>query len=230
MLEAALWGFVGGFALLLGAGVALAVRVPPRVVGAIMAFGAGVLISAATFDLTEEAFVAGGKDVAAGGLAAGALSFFVASRLVKGGGAVPIVVGAVLDGIPESAAIGISLLDPSGVSTAVVVAVFLSNVPESLSASAELRAQRSARSVLGLWLGVAVACTAAAAAGYGLLDGASGDVLGFVNAFAAGAIVTMLADSMIPDAFDDERRSLATGLVVTLGFALAALLTSPGSP
>lgn len=229
MLEAALWGFVGGFALLLGAGMALVVHVPARVVGAIMAFGAGVLISAATFDLTEEAFVAGGADVAAGGLAAGALSFFVASRLVKGGGAVPIVVGAILDGIPESAAIGISLLDPSGVSTAVVVAVFLSNIPESLSASAELRAQRSARSILGLWLGVAVACTAAAAAGYGLLDGASGDVLGFVNAFAAGAIVTMLADSMIPDAFEAEKRSLATGLVVTLGFALAALLSSPGS-
>jgi ZIP family zinc transporter len=228
VLEAALWGFVGGFALLVGAGVALAVRVPPRAVGAVTAFGAGVLISAATFDLTEEAFTSGGADVAAGGLAAGALSFFVASRVVKGGGAVPIVVGAILDGIPESAAIGISLLDPGGVSTAVVVAVFLSNIPESLSASAQLRARRSSRSILLLWLGVALASTIAAAAGYGLLDGASGDVLGFVNAFAAGAIVTMLADSMIPDAFDDEKRSLATGLIVTLGFALAALLTSPG--
>ena len=224
-----MWGFVGGFALLVGAGVALAVRVPPRVVGAITAFGAGVLISAATFDLTEEAFASGGAAVAAGGLAAGALSFFAVSRVVKGSGAVPIVVGAVLDGIPESAAIGISLLDPGGVSTAVVVAVFLSNVPESLSASAQLRADRSGRAVLTLWLGVAAACTVAAAAGYALLDGASGDVLGFVNAFAAGAIVTMLADSMIPDAFEAEKRSLATGLVVTLGFALAALLSAPGS-
>jgi ZIP family zinc transporter len=228
VLEAALWGFVGGFALLLGAGVALAVHVPARVVGVIMAFGAGVLISAATFDLTEEAFVAGGKDVAAGGLAAGALTFFATSRLVKGGGGVPIVVGAILDGIPESAAIGISVLDPGGVSTAVVVAVFLSNIPESLSASAQLRARRSGSSILLLWLAAAVVCTAAAGAGYGLLDGASGNVLGFVNAFAAGAILTMLADSMIPDAFDAERRSLTSGLVVTLGFALAALLSSPG--
>ena len=229
VLEAALWGFVGGFALLVGAGVALVVDVPRRVVGIVMAFGAGVLISAASFDLTGEAFATGGADAAGAGLAAGALSFFAASRLIKGGGAVPIVVGAVLDGIPESAAIGISLLDPGGVSTAVVVAVFLSNVPESLSASAQLRAQRPARSILLLWLGVAAACTVAAAAGYGLLEGTGGDGLGFVNAFAAGAIVTMLADSMIPDAFQEENRSLATGLVVTLGFALAALLTSPGS-
>jgi zinc transporter, ZIP family len=229
VLEAALWGFVGGFALLLGAGIALAVHVPGRVVGAIMAFGAGVLISAASFDLTGEAFATGGADAAAAGLAAGALSFFALSRVVKGGGAVPIVVGAILDGIPESAAIGISLLDPSGVSAAVVVAVFLSNVPESLSSSAELRKKRSDRAIMGLWLAVTLASTAAAALGYVALRHASGNALGFVNAFAAGAIVTMLADSMIPDAFDDENRSLATGLLVTLGFALAALLTSPGS-
>src|SRR5215213_9393015 len=139
MLEAALWGLVGGLALVLGAGIALVVRVPGRVVGAIMAFGAGVLISAASFDLTAEAFRVGGDDAAAGGLAAGALTFFAASRAVRGGGAVPIVIGAVLDGIPESAAIGLSVLDPGGVSTAVVVAVFVSNIPESLAASADMR-------------------------------------------------------------------------------------------
>lgn len=229
MLEAAFWGFVGGFALLLGAGVALVVTVPERVVGAIMAFGAGVLISAAAFDLTGDALSAGGADATSAGLAAGALSFFAASTLVKGGGAVPIVVGAILDGIPESAAIGISVLDPGGVSAAVVVAVFLSNIPESLSSSAELRAGgRSGRSILFLWVAVAAASTLAAAVGYGALQDAGGNLLGFVNAFAAGAIVTMLADSMIPDAFDDERRSLATGLLVTLGFALSALLSAHG--
>lgn len=228
MLEAAWWGFVGGFALLVGAGIALSVRVPGRVVGVVMAFGAGVLISAATFDLTQDAFDAGGPDAAAGGLAAGALTFFVVSRAIKGGSAVPIVVGAVLDGIPESAAIGISLLDGHGVSTAVVVAVFISNVPESLSSSAELRATRSRASILALWGVVALVCTLAAAAGYGALSDAGGNLIGFVNAFAAGAIVTMLADSMIPEAFDQEKRSLVTGLVVTLGFAFAALLSSHG--
>jgi zinc transporter, ZIP family len=228
VLEAALWGFVGGFALLVGAVLALTVPVPGRVVGAIMAFGAGVLISAASFDLTGEAFRTGGADAAGAGLAAGALTFFVVSRMIKGGGAVPIVVGAVLDGIPESAAIGISVLDPSGVSTAVVVAVFLSNVPESLSSSADLKERLPGRAILGLWAVVTLACTLAAALGYGALSGAGGNVLGFVNAFAAGAIITMLADSMIPDAFEHERRSLATGLLVTLGFAVAAALSSAG--
>lgn len=228
MLEAAWWGFVGGFALILGAGIALSVRVPGHVVGAVMAFGAGVLISAATFDLTQDAFDAGGPDAAAGGLAAGALTFFAVSRAIKGGSAVPIVVGAVLDGIPESAAIGISLLDGHGVSAAVVVAVFISNVPESLSSSAELRKSRSRGSILALWGVVALVCTLAAALGYGALSDAGGNLIGFVNAFAAGAIITMLADSMIPEAFDQEKRSLVTGLVVTLGFAFAALLSSHG--
>jgi zinc transporter, ZIP family len=228
VLEAALWGFVGGFALLVGAGVALLVRVPGRVVGAVMAFGAGVLISAASFELTAEAFRTGGADSAASGLAAGALTFFAVSRVIKGGGAVPIVVGAVLDGVPESAAIGLSVLDPGGVSAAIVVAVFVSNVPESLSSSAELRKERSGRSILVLWLAVAAACTLAAAVGYEALSDADDNLLGFVNAFAAGAIITMLADSMIPEAFEHERRSLATGLLVTLGFAVAALLSAHG--
>src|SRR4051812_43582279 len=194
-----------------------------------MAFGAGVLISAAAYDLTGEAFRTGGADAAAAGLAAGSLTFFGVSRVIKGGGSVPIVVGAVLDGIPESAAIGISVLDPGGVSAAVVVAVFLSNIPESLSSSAEMREEgRSRRSILLLWFIVTAASTLAAALGYTALRDAGGDLLGFVNAFAAGAIITMLADSMIPDAFDDENRSLATGLLVTLGFALSALLSAQG--
>ena len=228
MLEAAYWGFVGGFALLLGAVIALVARVPARIVGVVMAFGAGVLISAASFDLTEEAFSTGGADAAGTGLAAGALTFFAISRVIKGGAAVPIVVGAVLDGIPESVAIGISLLEPGGVSAAVVVAVFVSNVPESLSASADLRGERGKPAILALWMAVALVSAAAAGVGYGALRNADENVLGFVSAFAAGAIITMLADSMIPEAFERERRSLATGLVVTLGFAVAAFLSSPG--
>jgi ZIP family zinc transporter len=228
VLEAALWGFLGGFALILGAVVALVFEVPSRVVGAIMAFGAGVLISAASFDLTGEAFRTGGRDAAAAGLAAGALTFWSVSVVIKGGGAVPIVVGAILDGIPESAAIGLSVLDPGGVSTAVVVAVFVSNIPESLSASSELRKERSGRSILALWLAAAAVCTLAATLGYVLLDGAGDNLLGTVNAFAAGAIITMLATSMIPQAFERRHRSLATGLLVTLGFAVAALLSAQG--
>ena len=235
MLEAASWGFVGGAALLIGAVIGLRVRVPERVLGAIMAFGAGVLVSAVSFDLTAQAYDTGGADAAAGGLAAGALAFFLVSQALQrrqsrpgkaADPALPLVVGAILDGVPESAAIGISLLDPGGVSVAVVVAVFLSNIPESLSASAEMGGQRSQKFVLAMWGIVAAVSALAAAIGYQALGGAGDNVLGFINAFAAGAILTMLADSFFPEAFQHERRSLATGLITTLGFALAALLTT----
>ena len=235
MAEAFFWGFVGGAALLLGAVIALRTTVPDRVLGVVMAFGAGVLISAASFDLTAEAYLTGGRDAASGGLAAGALTFFLTNQIInrrqRSRGAatnasLPLVVGAILDGIPESAAIGISLLGGGGVSVAVVVAVFLSNVPESLSATADMRKQQSTRFILVMWSIVVLASAGAAAIGNGLLGGAGDNTLGFINAFAAGAILTMLADSMIPEAFEHERRSLVTGLITTLGFSLAALLTS----
>ena len=149
MLEAAFWGLVGGIALLLGAAVGLVWSIPRRAIGLVMAFGAGVLISALAFELTAEAYKAGGLDSTSAGLALGSLTFFAGDRVLDrmggadrkrssgpgpGGAAAGIVLGAVLDGIPESAAIGVSLLQRGGVSDAVVVAVFLSNVPESLSA------------------------------------------------------------------------------------------------
>ena len=241
MLEAALWGLVGGIALLAGALIGLAWRVPPRVIGLVMAFGAGVLISALSFELTAEAVRSGGFDATAAGLAAGSLTFFLGDRALdrmggadrkRSGGPGPdaaalgIVLGAILDGIPESAAIGVSMIDGEGVSVAVVVAVFLSNVPESLSAATGLRARMSGARILALWGAVAVVSAIAAALGYLLLGDASGDWVAFIQSFAAGAILTMLADTMIPEAFVAENRSPFTGVVTTLGFAMAALLSA----
>src|SRR5829696_5428778 len=239
MLEAALWGFVGGFALLVGAVAGLVRRFPQRAIGLIMAFGAGVLISALAFELTAEAYRAGGLDSTAAGLALGSLVFFGGDRVLDrmggadrkrsagpaaGGAAAGIVLGAVLDGIPESVAIGVSLLEGGGVSVAVVVAVFLSNVPESLSAATGLRATRSPAWILGLWTTVAAVSALAAAIGHEVLGGASPEWVAGIQAFAAGAILTMLADTMIPEASEAEGRSPFTGVVTTLGFALAALL------
>ena len=241
MLEAAFWGLVGGFALLLGAAVGLVWRIPRRVIGLVMAFGAGVLISALTFELTAEAYKAGGLDSTSAGLALGSLAFFGGDRVLDGmgganrkrssgpgpgGAAAGIVLGAVLDGIPESAAIGVSLLQGGGVSVAVVVAVFLSNVPESLSAATGLRATWSPAQILGMWTVVALVSALAAGLGYGLLGGASPEWVAGIQAFAAGAILTMLADTMFPEAFEAEGRSPFTGVVTTLGFALAALLST----
>lgn len=234
-----MWGLVGGFALLLGAVIGLAVRASQRVIGIVMAFGSGALISAVSFDLTEEAFRRAGLDAVALGLAAGSLAFFAADWVVdhrggkdrkRSGGqqeegtALAIVIGSVMDGIPESVAIGISLFGGGSVAVPIVIAVFLSNVPESLSAATGLRkAGHSTRYVLGLWTGVMLTSAAAAAAGHALLGDASGNVIAGIQAFAAGAILTMLADTMMPEAF--HHGGSVVGLITVLGFAFAFFLS-----
>ncbi|HUR23024.1 MAG TPA: hypothetical protein VMZ73_04045 [Acidimicrobiales bacterium] len=240
MLEAAFWGFVGGFALLIGAVIGLRLPASQRLIGLVMAFGSGVLISALSFELTEEAFDRGGIDAVAFGLAGGALAFFAGDWIIdrrggnhrkrsggeqEGGSAAAIVVGALLDGIPESVAIGVSLVGGGTVATPVVVAVFLSNVPESLSAAKGLmKAGHSARYVMGLWTAVMIVSAIAAAVGYALLGDVSGNIVAAIEAFAAGAILTMLADTMMPEAF--QHGGSAVGLVTVLGFALAFFLST----
>jgi ZIP family zinc transporter len=239
VLEAGFWGLVGGLALVLGAVAGVVRDVPTRVIGAVMAFGAGVLISALAFELTAEAFDASGGRAVVLGLLGGAVTFYLGDRLLDSRGGVDrkrsggqqsgsaaqgLVVGALLDGIPESVAIGVSLVDGGTVSVAIVAAVFLSNVPEGMSAATGLvKAGRSRRWVLTLWVGVAVISGLAALVGYATLGGASASVVAVIQAFAAGAILTMLADTMMPEAFEDRGRSV--GLITTLGFVLAFLLS-----
>ncbi len=233
MLEAALWGLVGGLALVLGALVTFVRRPGKRLVAYVMAFGAGVLISAVAFDLTAEAFDLGGGDAVAVGLAAGALVYAGLAKLVKpsGGGdeaaADALALGALLDGIPESAAIGLTLVGGGGVSAAFLIAVFISNVPESFSSTAEFeRAGRSKLQTLGVWSVIALASALAAGLGYQFLGGGSEDIQAATKAFAGGAILTMLATDMIPGAYEDSGESLGTGLVTVIGFAVAAGLTA----
>ncbi len=239
MLEAALWGAASGSSLVVGAAIGLRFRFGPRVIGLIMGFGAGVLISALAFELTEEAFIIGGTGPLVIGLLIGALSFFGADWYIdrrggehrkrsggqqEAGNANAIVVGALMDGIPESFVIGLVLLEHPELPLAIVAAVFLSNVPESLSAATGLRAAgHSPRYIVSLWSGVMLASALAAAAGNAFLGGASDELIAGVEAFAAGAILTMLADTMMPEAF--ESGGNAAGLVTVVGFATAFLLT-----
>ena len=239
MVEAAFWGFVGGAALIIGALAGIFLPVSTRFVGLIMGFGVGVLFSAVAFELTDEAYSRAGTDAVVLGLVAGALTFFVGDWLIdnKGGhrrkspmgmqpeaGPMALVLGALLDGIPESAAIGISLVEGGAVGVALLVAVFLSNIPESLSASAGMKASgQSTRHIMGIWVAVAAASTVAAAVGYAALGGADPVVLATTQAFAAGAILTMLADTMVPEAVDHAGRLV--GLVTVLGFGCAFLLS-----
>jgi zinc transporter, ZIP family len=236
MAEAFAWGLLASSSLVAGGLIAIWVRVGSRALGLIMAFGSGVLISAVAYELALEAFdTAEGTGYAAAGLGAGSLVFFAGDTLIaryggsdrkrSGGGqasgtALAIVLGIVLDGVPESAVIGLSLLTPEGVSAAVIVAVFLSNLPESIAATTGLSASGWARGrILGLWLLVAAVSGLAALAGNVLLDGAGPKTLAFVLAFAGGAILTMLADTMMPEAFEHGGRLV--GVLTTLGFCVA---------
>jgi zinc transporter, ZIP family len=240
--EAALWGLAGASSLVLGALAAFAINVPPRTQGLILAFGAGILFGAVAYELVEDAVEASmtGLDVAIG-FAAGALVFYVGSvaidRLSAGAvsrglasrrdprtGGLATVLGAVLDGIPESIVLGLSLVPGAGVAFPVLVAIFLSNVPESLSATEDLVAGGFTRTrVVALWLLVALASGAAAATGFALLDTAPSSVTVGMQAFAAGAILAMLAESMIPEAYEIGGRPV--GLATALGFAVAAYLS-----
>ena len=229
-----MWGFVGGLALVIGALIAFALRPSKRAIAYVMAFGAGVLISAVAFDLTEEALELGGGPPVGAGLAAGALVYYFGDLLLRrmrpGGRSEEaddpqgLVLGALLDGIPESAAIGLTLISGGGVSGSFVAAVFISNLPESIPASAELESRHPRRAIVGLWLAIAIASAIAAALGYVLLKDASSDWAAFVKAFAGGAILCMLTNTMIPQAFRDGGDRV--GLVTVLGFSLAALLSA----
>jgi ZIP family zinc transporter len=242
-LEAGLWGLVGGGALVLGALAAWFVDVPPRVVASVMAFGAGVLISTVAFDLMEEAAASGGLTATATGFLAGAVVYVLANLALarrgarhrkrsggqpsedeQAGSGAAIAVGALLDGVPESVVLGLSLLGGGTVSTSVLAAVFISNVPEGLSSAAGMkRSGRSARYVFGVWGGIAVISGVSALLGNLWLEGFSPQTEAVITAVAAGAILTMIADTMIPEAF--ERTHAWTGLITTLGFLAAFALT-----
>jgi zinc transporter, ZIP family len=236
VLEAFFWGVLASSSLLVGALLVLNLRLSRRLIGLVMGFGAGVLISAVAFELFSEAVASiENRNSAAVGLFAGSLTFFSGDALIDrlggdgrksmvgrqaGGVALAIVLGIVLDGVPESFVVGMGLVDGGGVSAAFIVAVFLSNLPEAAAASSGLRDSgwKPLRIYL-LWVVVSLVAGLASVFGYGVFNDASGDAVAFVLAFAAGAILTMLADTMMPEAFEQGGR--AVGLLTTLGFGLA---------
>ena len=232
MTSALGWGALAASSLVVGALLGLARAWPDRAVGIVLAFGAGALVSAVSFDLAEEGLKIGSGAAVGAGLAVGAftppLTYFGLNRLVErrasGGGAGPaLALGAFLDGIPEQMVLGIGLATGEGVSVSLLAAIFVSNLPEAIGSASEMRAAGSRPATIRrLWIAVAVVCTLASVAGYAIADNTSGDFKAAINGFAAGALLVMLIDSMIPEAA--RKAGDVAGLVTVLGFAVAIAL------
>jgi zinc transporter, ZIP family len=230
------WGTLAASSLVIGALIALRFRIGLRAIGLIMGFGSGVLISALSFDLVQEAVEkSSGHGWVVGGFFAGCLVFFGGDHLIdrlgggdrkdadgdqEGGSSLGIVLGSVLDGIPESMVIGLTIFEGGAVGAAYLAAVFISNLPESISSTSGLVSSGWEKSrVLWMWVAIALISGLASLAGYGLFQDSPPSTVAFVLAFAAGAILTMLANTMMPEAF--EHGGKWVGVVTTLGFAVA---------
>lgn len=250
-LKAALFGLLAGSALLVGALLGLYLRIKRELLAIIMAFGAGVLICALSFDLMEKAYSKGGFDSVTIGFIAGALFYVLGNIIVNRSGGhyrketlskrhltknpdqtsdsgIAIFIGALLDGIPESAIIGVGLIEGKGFGALLLAAVFLSNLPEGISgANCMTRIGRSKLHVLGMWFSVAIACSISSVMGNLLLRRSQADLIAFILALAAGAMLAMISATMIPEAFDDEGRitPYATPLATVFGFLVAFLLS-----
>jgi len=246
-VQAGLWGLVAGSALVIGAAIGYFVPVRQRIIAAIMAFGSGVLISALSQELMEEAYAGGGFAPTALGFMGGAAMYTAANWYLNhrgakhrkrsaeqqpaehetGGSGLAIAVGALLDGIPESIVIGLSLLEGGAVSLVAVVAIFLSNIPESLSSATGMKkAGRSAGYVFGVWGGIALISSAAALVGYTVFEDFSPSIIAATTAIAAGGILAMLVDTMMPEAFESTHEF--AGLITVVGFLVAFMLTKLG--
>jgi zinc transporter, ZIP family len=227
--EALGWGALAASSLVVGALVGLARPWPRLAVGLVLGFGAGALISAVTFELAADGVAIGGGLAVAIGLAAGALTYFVCDGLVdrpgKSDAGAGLALGAFLDGIPEQLVLGLGIAVGEGVSVGLLAAIFVSNLPEAIGSATAMRSGgRSDQEIVRLWCAVAAVCTLASVLGYLIADATGGHLRGAINGFAAGALLVMLVDSMIPDATRQAGRT--TGLITTLGFAVGAGLST----
>jgi ZIP family zinc transporter len=229
VLEALLWGAVAASSLIVGALAGVLRDWNTKLVGLVLGFGAGALVASISFELAEAGFRLGGALAVALGLAAGAIVFYAADRAIdrraanKASG-LALLLGALLDGIPEQAVLGIGIADGHGVSLSLLIAIFVSNLPEAIGSATDMKSgRRGPRRIMLVWTAIAVLCAAATIVGYQLQEIAGAQWRGGINGFAAGALLVMLVGSMIPEA--TQKAGEKAGLAAVLGFAVAAGLS-----
>ena len=236
---AAMWGGLAAMSLLLGAALAFRFTLSNRLIGAVMGFGAGTLISSIAYELVPESQARGTGLLTVLAFATGAVVFFAADWAIDhAGGArrksiagheddgsgTAIFLGTLLDGVPESLVLGMGLATGGSISVAFLTAVFISNAPEGIAGTRALVASgHTRRRVFWMWTSLVLASAAAAAAGFAVVQSVPAADGRFVRAFAAGAVLTMLSDVMMPEAF--EHGGKVVGLLATLGFLTAAALS-----
>ncbi len=240
MWNAALWGGFAGSAVFIGALTGIFFKIPKRWIGIIMSFGTGVLVGAAAFELLLESVKEGGLLATSLGFIGGAMLFTFAEFFIskRGGkerkrskgnpkgasGGLAIFIGTLLDAIPESMIIGVSLLETGKVSFLLVIAVFISNFPEGLSSSVGLKkGGYSNKKILFLWLLVMILSAISSLVGFVFLEDASKTIISIISAFAAGAVVSMVSAAMMPEAYDEG--GPIVGLVTSLGLLISLILT-----
>lgn len=244
MEQALFWGALAGSANLLGALLVLWMPLNQRIIAGVMALGTGTLIGAVVYGLLGEALAIGTiLDIALGFLGGAAL--FAAIDIVisrKGGlhrkrsghgvdtpdaaftgSGLAIFVGTMMDAIPETAIIGLSLLQNGEVSVVLIAAIFISNLPEGISSASGLKkAGYSIPRILLMWLAVLMASSASSLLGYTLLAQASVDTQAILASFAAGAIIAMVSATMLPEAY--EKAGPIVGFLTACGFFIALIL------
>ena len=239
MVEAAFWGGIAASSLLLGALVAYVVAPSTRSVGIVMAFGAGTLLSAVSFEMIGRSIQSGDTDGIVAGMLCGSVVYWFGDwSLAKlgahhrgrvqeespSGPALGIVLGTVLDGIPESFVLGITLAVEGTVSAAFLAAVFISNVPEAIASTVGLKGRWSTVAIYSGWGAMVAVSSLMSGFGYVVVQSGHGTSGARIEAFAAGAILTMLATTMMPEAFKESGR--VVGVVTVLGYILALTLTA----
>jgi zinc transporter, ZIP family len=239
MLNAFLWGLLATSSLVLGGIIASRFSLGKKTLGLIMAFGAGTLISAVAYELIFEAVkIAKGTGFPAFGLFAGAFTFYFSDRLIEKLGAgnhmeieashqsslvIPMVLAIILDGIPESIVIGLGMFEGGKVSLAMLVAVFIANLPEAIAGTTGMKGSGwKPGKIILLWLFIAVICAISTVAGYSLFSGVSTHWMSFVQAFAGGAILVVLANSMMPESFSHGGK--LAGIFTVIGFSFSVLM------